>query len=251
MKKVFAALFILVILILVTGILKDALLTIFVENTVSASTGLSLKIVDLRTALIKGRVDMSGLKLFNPSHFKDRIMLDLGHIYASYDFDALFKRNIHLNELDINLKEFMVIKDRDGKLNLNSLKVVKHNEKPDDKKEAPKRGAFTFEIDSCHLKIGKVVYKDYTHGKKPRVKVYNVNMDERFTDIDDIHNLISVIMIKALSMTNIGLLAGFNLELLQAGIVGESIVKAEKVTGSAYKGVKKLIRLPFEAIENR
>ena len=251
MKKVFAILFILVILVLAIGILKDTFLTIYVERAVSASTGLRLKIVGLRTALIKGRVDMNGLKLFNPFHFKDSVMLDLGHIYASYDFGALLKRHIHLNKLDIDLKEFMVVKDKDGKLNLSSLKVVKHNEKPDDKRKGLKSGIFTLQIDNLHLKIGKVVYKDYTYGKKPRVKTYEINMNERFTDIDDIHNLISVVMIKALSKTDIGLLAGFNLELLQAGVVGKSIVAAEKVTSSAYKGVKKLIRFPFEAIENR
>jgi len=251
LKKVFAILFILVILVFAIGILKDTFLTIYVERTVSASTGLRLKIVGLRTALIKGRVDISELRLFNPFHFKDRVMLDLGHIYASYDFGALLKRHIHLNKLDIDLKEFMVVKDKVGKLNLSSLKVVKYNEKPDDKREGLKSGIFTLQIDSLHLKIGKVVYKDYTHGKKPRVKTYEINMNERFTDIDDIHNLISVVMIKALSKTDIGLLAGFNLELLQAGVVGKSIVAAEKVTSSAYKGVKKLIRFPFEAIENR
>jgi len=249
MKKTFIILLILFALIFSINLLKDTLLTIYVERAVRASTGLSLKINGLRTAILKGRVDIKGMKIFNPRRFKDRVMLDLGHIYADYDFGALLKRDIHLHELDINLKEFTVVKDKDGNLNLNSLKIVKYNKRPDDKSNAPGQNVFQLEIDTLHLKIGRVVYKDYTHGKEPRVREFNIHMDEKFTNISNIHNLISVVMLKALSQTNIGLLADFNLQLLRGGIVGKGIVTAERVTNRAYQDAKKLISLPFEAMK--
>ncbi len=236
-------------LIISAGLLKDAFITLYLEKAIQNSTGLSLKISGLRTTILQGRADIEGLKLFNPRQFKDRVMLELGRIYMDYDYGALLRRNIHLNELDIELKEFMVVKDEKGELNLSSLRVVKYNKAPKNKKAAPKSGLFTLKINKLHLRIGKVVYKDYTHGKSPRVKVYNINMNETFRNIKDIHNLISLVMLKALSKTDIGLLAGFNLELLRAGVVGKSIVVAEKVTSTVYKGVKKLIRMPFQAIK--
>lgn len=251
LKKIVTILLALVILFLSIGILKDIFITVYVERAVRVSTGLSLKISGLRTAILKGRVDIKSLKLFNPRQFQDRVMLDLGHIYMDYDLGAFLKRTVHLQELDIDLKEFMVVKNKKGDLNLNSLKIVKHNKKPDDKREVSKDGVFHLKIDTLHLKIGKVIYKDYTHSKHPRTKLYNINMDEKFTDIEDIHNLISLVMLKALHKTDIGLLAGFNLALLRTGVVGKSIVTAEKVTNSAYQGIKKLIRLPFEAMESK
>jgi hypothetical protein len=251
LKKIFTVLLALVILFSSIAILKDVFITIYVERAVRVSTGLSLKISGLRTAILRGRIDIKGLKIFNPLRFKDRVMLDIGHIYADYDFGALLKRDIHLHELDIDLKEFTVVKDREGDLNLNSLKIVKYNKMPGDKSNMPKQGVFQLEIDTLRLKIGKVVYKDYTHGKKPHIRKYNINMDEKFTRISNIHNLISVVMLKALSQTDIGLLAGFNLELLKGGIVCKSIITAEKVTNRVYQNIKKLISLPFEAMKNK
>ncbi len=251
MKKIFIVLLAVIILVFSMGLLKDLLITLYAEKAVRASTGLSIKISGLRTAIFKGRADIKGLKIFNPRQFKDRVMLDLGHMYMDYDYGAFLKRNIHLRELDIDLKEFMVVKNKDGDLNLNSLKIVKYNKMPGNKSNMPEEGVFQLEINTLHLKIGKVVYKDYTHGEKPRIRDFNINMDEKFTNIKNIHNLISTVMLKALSKTDIGLLAGFNLQLLKSGgVVGRSIVTVEKVTDSAYQGIKKLISLPFEAMKS-
>ena len=230
---------------------KDMLITAYVERAVREPTGLALKITKLRTELIKGRASIAGLEIFNPPNFKDRTMLELGRIYMDYDFAALLNRNIHLSELDIDLKEFVIVKNKDGELNLNSLKIVKHNKEPGEKKDMPKYGVFHLKIDLLRLKIGRVLYKDYTHGKEPRIKVYNINMDEKFTDIEDIHTLTSTVMLKALSKTNIGMIAGFNLKLLKINVLDKSLAAAKKVTDTTYQGIKKLIRLPFEAMENK
>ena len=85
-------------------------------------------------------------------------------IYVKYDLPAIMGGTIHLPEVRIALDEFMVVKNEKGELNLNSLKVVQAQKKGSAEKEETKTGARMpkIQIDTLKLKIGKVIYKDYS-----------------------------------------------------------------------------------------
>ena len=71
--------------------------------------------------------------------FKDKLMVDLPEIYVDYNLGAIMGGKAHLEEVRLNLKEFIVVKNEAGELNLDSLRVVKETEGEEAEKDGSKK----------------------------------------------------------------------------------------------------------------
>ena len=124
------------------------------------------------------------------------------------------------------------------------LKVVKETEgeeveKDDEKKEKTKMP--DLQIDLLDLKIGTVIYKDYSKGTPPKERVFNVNIDERYENITDPQSFVRLIILKALKNTTIASLTNFDLGKLQEGISGtvkKTAEMAQEAKGRAIEAGK-------------
>ena len=211
---------------------KNMIIKTSVSARVSAMTGLKLSIGSMNVGVFKSLIGINELQLHNPSGFDDNIMMDLPEIYVDYNLGAFMGGKVHLEEVRLNLKEFLVVKNADGQLNLDSLRVVKETEgeeveKDDEKKEKTKMP--DLQIDLLDLKIGTVIYKDYSKGTPPKERVFNVNSDERYENITDPQSFVRLIILKALKNTTIASLTNFDLGKLQRGISGTVKKTAEMV----------------------
>lgn len=213
-KKIGFVLLVIVLIVVAVILAKDIIARSALTAGVNAVTGLKLQIKGMKVGLITTLIDIEELKLFNPAGFKDKVMVDMPEIYIDYDLGAFFKRRVHLEEVRLNLKELLVVKNAQGELNLDSLKVVKEEKEEAKPAEKEKAAAPEVQIDNLHLKIAKIIYKDYT--KDPvEVKEYDVNIDEQRKDIKDIKALTTWILYTALLKTPIANLTGFDLGQLQ------------------------------------
>ena len=256
-KTVLIVVGILIALLLVLSVSKDLIVKASVEKGVQIVTGLKLSIQSLGVGIFRSAVSIRELKLFNRRGFKDRIMLHMPEIYVNYDLPAIMKGDIHLREVRIDLKEFVVVKNELGELNLDSLKVVKA-EKAGKK---PGTGEATpppkIRIDELQLKIGKAIYKDYTAGPTPSVREFNINVNEKYSNITDPYALVSLIVVKALSNTAIASLANFDIGSLKGTIsytLGsatkalETATKSTQQTQEAVKSAQETIKKTTEAL---
>jgi len=219
---------------LVLAVVKDVVIKVVVEQGVGIVTGLKLKMGSFKVGLINTLVDIRNLRLLNPPNFKDRDMVNMPRIYVAYDLPAIIGGKIHLKDIVINLKEFVVVKNEKGELNLDSLKVVqaqKTGEKPGEKAggKAPQ-----IQIDRLRLKIGRAVYKDYTASPAPRVTEFNVNIDEEYTNITNPYTLVSLIVVKALTNTSISRLTNFDIKGL-SGNISDTLAGAHKMAAETVK----------------
>ena len=232
MKKLIIIIIAILAVLLVLSFSKNMVAKSAISAGVKAMTGLKLSMRSMNVGIFRTLIDIKGLNLFNPRGFPDKLMVDMPEIYVNYDLGAFLKRKVHLKEVRLDLREFVVVKNKDGKLNLDSLKVVQaeKGEVPAEKKE--KAAMPEFQIDVLKLKIGKVVYKDYSQGTPPMVKEYNININEQYTNITDPHSLASLIMVRALMNTAISNLANFDLGPLQAN-VSETLNQATKAATEA------------------
>ncbi len=198
---------------------------------VKALTGLGLQVKKVRTGLLETWVRMDGLKLLNPSGFPDRVMMEIEELYVDYDLLALLKGTTHLERVRFHLKEFVVEKDKEGRLNLEAFQFLqkqKGSPPPVKARDGPK-----LQIDVLELKIGKVLYKDYSNGPNPLIRVFDVSINERYERITNPQALASLILLKALTHTTISHLADFDLKPLQ-GLAADALNKA---TGMALGAV--------------
>ena len=215
-KVIRAVLIVIILIVLVVVLAKDIIAKSALSSGVKAATGLKLQIKDMKVGLFTTLIDIGDMKLFNPPGFKDKVMVDIPEIYVDYDLGAFFKRRVHLEELRLNLAELIVVKNADGQLNLNSLKIEKEEKKEAKPAEKEKEGAAPeVQIDDLQLKIGRVIYKDYT--KDPvEVLEYDVNINEQRKDIKDVKALTNWILFTALVKTPISKLSGYDLGQLQS-----------------------------------
>ncbi|MFA5144251.1 MAG: hypothetical protein WC522_08855 [Candidatus Omnitrophota bacterium] len=235
-------------MLLVLGAAKDLVIKIAVESGAQIATGLKLKIGGFRVGILNTLVDIRNLRILNPAGFKDKNMLNMPEIYVDYDLGAIFKGKVHLTEARINMQEFMVVKNEKGKLNLDSLKVVqaqKSGSKPGAKAGGKAPDMPEIQIDKLRLKIGKVFYKDYSGGGEPRVKEFNVNIDEQYTNITNPYTLVSLIVVRALANTSIGSLANFDVKGLSGSISG-TLAGAQKMTAQAAETAKQTAKAAVE-----
>ncbi|MGD2279189.1 MAG: hypothetical protein PVH45_03720, partial [Candidatus Omnitrophota bacterium] len=70
---------------------------------------------------------------------------------------------------------------------------------------------------------------DYSQGEDPYVRVYEINIDERYTDITDPEALAALIVVRSMAKTNIAKTAGFNIKELEEPIFS-TLATAENLT---------------------
>ena len=210
-------------ILIVLFIGKNMIIKTSVTTGVKAVTGLKLSIRSMNVGVFKSLLGINELQLYNPAGFEDKLMVDLPEIYVDYNLGAIMGGKVHLEEVRLNLKEFIVVKNEAGELNLDSLRVVKEAEgeeatKEDEKQE--KTEMPDIQIDLLKMKIDKVIYKDYSKGTPPKEKVFNVKIDEQYENITNPQSFIRLIIFKALKNTTIASLTNFDLGKLQSGISG-------------------------------
>ena len=221
-------------------IAKNMIIKTSVTTGVRAMTGLKLNIRSMNVGVFKSLIGINELQLHNPQEFEDKLMVDLPEIYVDYNLGAIMGGKVHLEEVRLHLKEFIVVKNEAGELNLDSLRVVKEAEDVEDPKKSDTEKEKTempdIQVDLLELKIDKVIYKDYSKGSSPKVKEYNVKIDEQYEDISDPKSFMRLIVIKALKNTTIAKLTSFNVDNLKKGLTGtvkKTAERAQEATGKA------------------
>lgn len=261
MKAVGRILFILVLILGALFLLKDIIVKNAVTVGTQAVTGMKLDIERLNLSVSKALIDIQGIKLHNPGHYPDPVMVNIPSVYVDVDLQKAIKGNIHVEALKLYLKEFIIVKNKNGKVNINELKAVADSKSKGDKPAAKDGGpekkgeAPKITVDSLHLRLDKVIYKDYSQGGEPVVKEYNINLDENHENIKSLEAVIGLIVIKAVTKTNIAALANIDLQGLQSvvtdtlGKTAEVATQALDKTTDTLKGtaekLKDTIKLPF------
>lgn len=218
-------------------IIKDPLVKSAVTTVGSNVVGAKLKIKKFSLGLFTQKVSIKGLQLYNPKGFPNEPLIDIPEITVQYDLPALIGGKLHLPLIVVDVKEMSVVKNKEGVLNVDVLKVAAQpEEKPKETEEQPKEKkeskAMAMQIDLMRLNVGQVIFKDYTKGEEPVITVYDVGLrDKEFKDITSAQQMATLIMVQAMGPTAIkgakiyGAAAILGVGFLPAGVVGIMIGK--------------------------
>ena len=134
--------------------------------------------------------------------------------------------------LVLDLKEMIVVKNKDGKLNVDALKVT---QKDNDQKEQKPAKAMALRIDQATLNLGRVIVKDYTNGEQPQIQVYDIGVNKTFRNIKGAEQFAALVMVQgmgptALKSAAIYGAAGFlGVAFLPAGVAGAMFSKDSSI----------------------
>ena len=257
MKKLVSVLLVVVGVAFAAAVLKNGIAQAAVQGVFKKLTGLDLKIGSLNLGLMAGRLESHGIELKNPAGFADPVMVNMPTLLVDLEPASLFSGRVHLEEVQLDLRELLIVKNKDGKLNLDYLKPA-GSEKASSEKPAKPAKAPQIHIDQLRLKIGKVIYKDYSKGGNPSVQEFSLNLDESYSNISNINALVPLIMSKVLYNTTLGKLVNFDMKGLTSqldlsgmnldslglgsfkGLSGDAANGLSKTADKAVKGVADL-----------
>jgi len=185
MKKFLIALGIVILSLVCIVIFSNQIIKTSVTIVASKITGAPVHMDGFSLNILSSTIHISGFKIYNPGGFPKGILVSCPKIKVIYDPATLFKQKRHFLIVEIELEEMGLVKNKEGKLNVDSLKIV---EQPESSSSTP------MQIDLLALNIGKIVYKDYTIGTEPSVRVYDINRQKSYKGIPTVQQLALLVL---------------------------------------------------------
>jgi uncharacterized protein involved in outer membrane biogenesis len=201
MKKIM--LFVVIVIVAVIALVfafRNVIAKQVAERLVATRTDYGLRIGSLNVSPFKGALSSKNIEILNPPGFSDKQMLVVPNAQIDVDTGSLFRDQKHFKNVVIDLKEVMLVKNKDGKFNFQPIT---------EKKQPPaakgKEKKVNFRIDRFKLTVGDVVYRDYTIpvGQKPFEARFPVNIDEELTNVQSIEDIVKPVAAKVLGKMGI------------------------------------------------
>jgi len=226
--------------ILVLGLAKNILIKAVVQSGATFVTGAPVKIRSLAVGVFRPRIVIKDFKMYNPKGFPQGVMVDIPLIRVVYDLPGLLSGELHLSEVTLDLKEVVLYKNKEGRLNVDALKVAET--KPQPKKEEPSaRESKTappmpIRMAEVNLNLGQVVVKDYSVEGPVEILAYPLGVkDKTYKNINSPQELMTLILVQAMGPTALksaGLYAAatvLGIGFLPAGVAGIMLGKDSAV----------------------
>ena len=232
----------LIILLIIAVFARNFIVKIGAEQAVTRLTGLPLKIEGLDIGLKSTNVDIDDMKIYNPSNFPEKTMANVPDIYIDYNLTDILKGKLHLEEIRFHLNEFIVVKNKAGQTNLDSLKALQQPKKEGEvqKKEPAAKKKMEVQVDNLSLRIDRVIIKDYSVEGEPKIQTFEINLNENHTDIDNLNAVVSLIVFKALFKIPSTALLGIDLNGIAGGLT-DTLKSSTKIATDAVKDAKGML----------
>lgn len=141
---------------------KDPLLKSWTERRLSRETGLPARLGQLKLGLGSASLHLKDLRLYNPPEFGGSVLLDVPELYLQVAPAQAAGGKLRLKLVRLHLRELNVIRNREGRLNLEALSA--RAEKParaPASKPAPPAARLPFAgIDQLRLTADRLTYTD-------------------------------------------------------------------------------------------
>lgn len=197
-------------------LVRDFFIKSLVGTIAASVTGAPTRVGGLSLSVIMQSVKISNFRMYNPEGFPREILVDIPRMGVACNLWALIFGKIHIRHLDLQIKEIGVVKNKEGRLNVDSLKISEA--KPAEKEKKKPGRQLAMRIDTVSLGMGRVVSRDYSVEGQPVVKVYDINLNKTYTNINSAQQLAALMISEPLKA---------------AGIQGLKTYGASMLTGAA------------------
>lgn len=227
-------------------LVRDFIIKSVIGTVAGNITGAPVHVGVLSLSVIRQSIKISNFRMYNPGGFPKDILVDIPKIGVSCNLGALIKGKTHLKKIDLELKEIIMVKNKEGKLNVNSLKIMEEKEaKAPGKKVKKPAKEMNIQIDLMNLAIGRIVSKDYSVAGEPVVKVYDVNLKKSYKNITSVQQLVTLIIFEPLKAAGMQGLKVYGISAL-TGVAVLPVTAALTFTGKDY--VQTSFRLTMDRV---
>jgi len=193
---------------------------IALEKLISSIVGLRARINEFDIGVANSDIEIEDLFVFNPKSFKERRLIDIPRIYLDFDFPALFKKQFNFKKLELDIKEFTVVRLAKGDTNLHHVKRIREGILNPLKIETIVEIGHDFNFEVVELKIGTVVFVDYYKRKKEKRKEFRLNLHLRLKNVDSIESLHRIILFETIVKTGLNKILNLNITSVVKPVIG-------------------------------
>ena len=183
-------------------LLKDVIIGGVINSVGSRIIGAPVKVGSFSWSVFGQKIRIRNLRIDNPEGFPKGPLIDITEVGLDYNVRSLMKGQLYFPYVNVNVKETNIIRNKDGKLNVDGLKVAQKKESaaPVGKSTAGKKNDISLTIDVLKLNIERTVYTDYTKSEKGVTRVFDVGLrDKTFKNIKSVQQLVSVVLIQGMA----------------------------------------------------
>ncbi|MFA4992534.1 MAG: hypothetical protein WC571_01035 [Candidatus Omnitrophota bacterium] len=231
MKKKTRVIILVFVFLFVFCLARDFFIKSLIGSMASRITGTPVSVGGLSLSLIRQSIKISNFKMYNPKGFAKDILVNIPGMSVSWDLAALITGKIHLKELELEIKEIGMVKNKEGKLNVDSLKIAV--ERTGEKKKKGTTKQLPMQIDIVNLSIGRVISRDYSVEGQPVIKVYDINLKKSYKNITSAQQLAALIITEPLKSAGIEGLKVYGVSML-AGVAALPVMAAFTFTAKDY-----------------
>ena len=227
----------LVVLLVVLFLSRNFIARVSVEVGAKKVTGFPLKIGSVDVGLFSSKLDVRDLTLMNPPEFQERMFVDMPELFVDYRLGSMLSGAPHINDMLINIKQLVIVKNDKGDSNAMKLKGVVSG---GDSKSSAK-----YQIDQLRIQVGTVTIKDYSRAK-PTERTLTLNLQRTYKNISDstdITRLVLLTIAGSVPLPDIGIKP----DDLKKGlgnvtnVAGEALKGATNVVGGLFNNLKKAL----------
>ncbi|MDE2028840.1 MAG: hypothetical protein KGJ11_09915 [Candidatus Omnitrophica bacterium] len=178
---------------------KDFLIKTSVDIASPKIIGAKVEIGSLSVGLLSHKIIIKNFRMYNPPGFPKQVFLVMPEVMVDVDVPQLLKGKMHFPYVVFNMDKVIIIKNKERKLNVDSLKIVEEQQAAN--KGKPMKLP-VFKIDTLDLNLGKVIVEDYTHAPPVRVLAYDVGVKNlKIRNINGIPKLVTIVLVEAMKPT--------------------------------------------------
>jgi hypothetical protein len=237
MKKLFLWIAgILVILVVALFLSLNFIARLSVQYGATKMTGFPLEIGSVSLGLFSSKVDVHNLKLMNPPEFPEKMFVDMPELYVDYRFGSMISGAPHVNDMLINIKQLVIVKNNKGDSNAMKLKGVV---------SPPGSKSTKYAVDKLRIHVGTVTIKDFSRAK-PTERNVSLNVDATYNNITDSTDITRLVLLTVMSQVHLPDI-GIKTEDLQKGLTnvtnaaGEALKGATDATKGLFDTLKKAV----------
>lgn len=189
----------LVVLVAILFLARNVIARKSVEYGARRITGFPLTIGSVDLELFSSKVDVHDLKLMNPPEFTEPMFVDMPELYVDYRLPSMFSGAPHVNDMLINIKQLVIVKNKTDS-NVQKLKGVVSSGGSSSK-------STKYAVDKLRIHVGTVTIKDYSR-PKPSERDIKLNLDRTYnniTDSTDISRLVLLTVLGNVHLPDIGI----------------------------------------------
>jgi uncharacterized protein involved in outer membrane biogenesis len=223
MKWIARLLILLVLAGAVFSLFSNRLITNYAVSAIEERSGFKVEVGDLDVGFLRPIVRIENLKLTNPPGFPYEEAFTVKEFYVRYDRMSLFRQNIHLDELRLDIPRVVMVNPENGDSNVEILSKMGKKEKPvpDPGEAAPDSGKQepssepkkateekrTVSIGNLHVKLGEMEVRRYRPNQpEPAVMNVPVNLDRSYENVTNVDSVVKQLTSELVLRSGFGLI---------------------------------------------